>query len=104
MTLASGKESGGIEFTSDVVLGLQLFGVGFMQDFDSEEAKEKDPRELEIVALKNRTGALGSAYLRYRPKWNVMRDATPALKAKADEERQKAKERKAARREGKKGK
>ena len=104
LTLASGKESGGIEFTSDVVLGLQLFGVGFMPDFDSEEAKEKDPRELEIVALKNRTGALGSAYLRYRPAWNVMRDATPELKAKADEERQKAKERKAARREGKKSK
>lgn len=94
LTLSSGKESGGIEYTADVVLGMQLLGAG-LSGFNEEEAKEKDPRQLEIVALKNRTGALGSAYLRYWPAWNVMRDA-PELKAELARLRKEAKEAKAA--------
>lgn len=94
LTLSSGKESGGIEYTADVVLGMQLLGVG-LPGFNEEEAKEKETRQLEIVALKNRTGALGSAFVNYWPAWNVMMDA-PELKAELAEMRKEAKEAKAA--------
>ena len=60
------KESGGIEYTADVIWGLQL---SIMNDemFDKEkalktkreavvEAKKKRPREVELVCLKNRYG------------------------------------------------
>lgn len=94
LTLSSGKESGGIEYTADVVLGMQLLGAG-LPGFNEEEAKEKETRQLEIVALKNRTGALGSAFVNYWPAWNVMMDA-PKLKAELARLRKEAKEAKAA--------
>ena len=43
------KESGAIEYSSDVLIGLQFKGVG--KDFDIFEAKNKDPRELEARQL-----------------------------------------------------
>ena len=52
------KESGAIEYSSDVVLGLQLAGVGG-QDFDVNKAKSQDPRQIELVILKNREGKIG---------------------------------------------
>lgn len=52
------KESGAIEYSSDVLLGLQLKGVG-CKDFDVNIEKSKDPREVELVVLKNRNGASG---------------------------------------------
>ena len=53
------KESGAIEYSSDVLIGLQLKGAG-TQDFDVTEAKSKNPREIELVILKNRNGQTGS--------------------------------------------
>ena len=102
LTLASGKESGGIEFTSDVVLGIQLLGVG-TASFNVEEARAKKVRELEVVVLKNRTGALGTACLQYWPRWNIMRDATKELKERALKAQVAAVER-AAKEQGKKRK
>lgn len=58
ITFASFKESGGIEFSSDVVIGLQLAGVG-RADFNVNQAKAKDPREIELVMLKNRQAKTG---------------------------------------------
>lgn len=52
------KESGAIEYSSDVVIGLQLAGVG-TSDFNVNEAKAKDPREIELTILKNREGKIG---------------------------------------------
>jgi replicative DNA helicase len=52
------KESGAIEYSSDVLIGLQLEGVG-QGDFDTEQAKRNNPREIELVILKNRNGATG---------------------------------------------
>lgn len=96
LTMASGKESGGIEFTADIILGLQFIEVG-TSGFDADAAKEQPIRELEIAVLKNRSGSTGSAYIRYWPKWNLMIDASKELKAKADAARK-------ARRESKKSK
>ena len=53
------KESGAIEYSSDVLIGLQLKGAGD-KDFDPTEAKKKDPREIELVILKNRNGQTGA--------------------------------------------
>jgi replicative DNA helicase len=68
LDLESQKESGGIEYTADVVLGLQL---QIMHDsiFEDEkkigekrrlvkEAKKENPRKVELVCLKNRYGPL----------------------------------------------
>ncbi len=52
------KESGSVEYSSDVLIGLQLKGAG-KKDFDETEAKAKAPREIELVILKNRNGKTG---------------------------------------------
>lgn len=52
------KESGAIEYSSDILIGLQLKGAG-QNDFDATEAKSKNPREIELVILKNRNGKTG---------------------------------------------
>lgn len=52
------KESGAIEYSTDVLIGLQLIGVG-SKSFDVDAAKSKNPREIEAVILKNRNGRTG---------------------------------------------
>ena len=52
------KESGAIEYSTDVLIGLQLKGTG-ESNFDVDEAKAKHPREIEAVILKNRNGVTG---------------------------------------------
>lgn len=59
VTMEAFKESGAIEYSADVLLGLQLQGAGG-KDFDVNEAKSKTPREVELVVLKNRNGKTGS--------------------------------------------
>lgn len=54
--MESFKESGAVEYSSDVLLALQLAGTG-EAGFDANAAKLRDPRELELVMLKNRSGA-----------------------------------------------
>ena len=63
---SSFKESGGIEYTADVIWGLQLSVMnGELFDKDSKlkakreavkEAKIANPRDIELVCLKNRYG------------------------------------------------
>lgn len=68
------KESGAIEYSSDVLIGLQLKGTGKTgtAGFDVNAAKNKDPREIEAVILKNRNGATGiTVPFSYRPKFNL---------------------------------
>lgn len=52
------KESGAIEYSVDVLFGLQLQGVG-EPDFNVDKAKQADPREIELVLLKQRQGKTG---------------------------------------------
>ena len=76
------KASGGIEYTADVVIGLQY---SFMSDTsgksDSEielldrEAKSKYPREMQTVILKNRNGSVGEyTDFIYEPKHNYFEE------------------------------
>ena len=60
VTMEAFKESGAIEYSSDILIGLQLKGAG-KKDFDANEAKRKDPREVELVILKNRNGRTGDS-------------------------------------------
>jgi len=73
------KESGGIEFSADVVWGLQLQCLNNDPIFDKEtglkqkrekirEAKAANPRKIELCALKNRYGIANySCYFNYYP-------------------------------------
>lgn len=64
VTMSAFKESGGIDYSADVLLGLQARGAG-RQGFNIDEEKRKDPRELELKILKNRSAGLGEP-LRFR--------------------------------------
>ena len=69
------KETGGLEYGSDIVIGLQLKGTG-SKNFDVNEAKKKDPREIELVILKNRNGRTGDKLeFRYYPMFNCFMEA-----------------------------
>ncbi len=68
------KESGAIEYSSDVLIGLQLKGVD-ENNFDVDEAKMKNPREVELKILKNRNGATGDIVdFNYYPKFNYFKE------------------------------
>lgn len=70
VTMEAFKESGAIEYSSDVLIGLQLEGSG-KKDFDANEAKKKSPREIELIILKNRNGSTGDKLgYRYYPLFN----------------------------------
>lgn len=85
------KESGGIDFGCDVIMGLQLAGVGTF-DFDVNEAKAKNPREIELVFLKNREAAVGDIikYL-YYPKFNHFQETNEDVKAEREYKAEQAK-------------
>lgn len=74
VTMEAFKESGAIEYSSDVLIGLQLKGAG-KKDFDANEAKKKSPREIELVILKNRNGSTGDRLeFRYYPLFNYFKE------------------------------
>ena len=76
VSMQSFKESGAIEYSSDILIGLQLKGAGQKDPetgkaFDPTEAKKKNPREIELVILKNRNGQTGTKIaLEFYPLFN----------------------------------
>lgn len=69
------KESGAIEYSSDVLIGLQFEGTG-KNDIDIKEAKRDPTRKIEVVVLKNRNGRTGkpdTAYT-YFPAYNYFKE------------------------------
>ena len=70
------KESGAIEYSSDVLIGLQFAGAG--KDLDLNEARRKDPREIELVILKSRNGRTGDKLgYYYHPLFNYYEEKKP---------------------------
>lgn len=62
ISMAAFKESGAIEYSSDVLLGLQLAGAGAgNKDFNVDMAKSQEPRQIELKILKNRRGKTGDS-------------------------------------------
>lgn len=76
VTMEAFKESGAIEYSSDILIGLQLKGVG-SSNFNVDEAKRKNPREIELVILKNRNGkTVEKVSFEYYPLFNYFREFT----------------------------
>lgn len=75
INMAAFKESGAIEYGSDVLIGLQFAGTGD-SDFDVDEARAKDPKEIEFCILKNRNGRItpGGIPMRFYPVFNCFTD------------------------------
>lgn len=79
VSMAAFKESGAIEYTSDVVIALQPQGmIKGDKDTDKsanretiERCKNSELRRLEIVVLKNRNGRLGTVLADYRTLFNL---------------------------------
>lgn len=70
INMAAFKESGAIEYSSDVLLGLQIKGSDQFKSGEgnkshnyreTESKKKRDPREIELKILKNRNGKLVDA-------------------------------------------
>ena len=77
ISMAAFKESGGIEYGADVLIGLQLTGLkiekGKVTNLD--ELKSQPCREMEAVILKNRNGRTGGRIpFQYRPRFNVFNE------------------------------
>lgn len=75
INLAAMKESGALEYSADIVLGLQLQGAGSSKARSSKEwvndRMKEDPRRLEMKVLKNRNGRRGeSLYFDYYALFN----------------------------------
>lgn len=74
VTMEAFKESGAIEYSSDVLIGLQLKGAG-QNGFDPTAEKEKDPRQVELVVLKNRHGPAGKRVaFEYYPRFHYFKE------------------------------
>lgn len=69
------KESGAIEYTADILIGLQFEGQDNTQDFDLTKAKSEEPRKIELVILKNRSGEIGKKVCySYYPMFNLFEE------------------------------
>ena len=82
VSMASFKESGAIEYSSDVLMGLQFEGIDFkkagegIRDFKQvEELYRKNPRQIELKILKNRKGRLNDKVsFSYYPMFNLFKE------------------------------
>lgn len=91
------KESGGIEYTADVVWGLQLQCMN-SEVFDKKdgikakrqvvrEAKKANPRKIELLCLKNRYGISSfSCYFDYYPEFDLFTEGTLSAEFEVSEE------------------
>lgn len=52
---ASAKESGNVEYSADIMIGLQFENVGG-KNFDEKKARKQDIRKIELIIQKNRRG------------------------------------------------
>ena len=85
--LSSYKESGAVEYSSDILLGLQFLGQSDKvpkkngeglkyKHVDIEEAKRRNPRDMELKLLKNRNGSMvnNTQHFYYYPMFNVFEE------------------------------
>lgn len=77
VSLESFKESGGIEYTADILLGLQPQGIDTnSKNFDFQTFKKQTIREVEFVILKNRFGPTeNKVAFSYRPCFNYFEES-----------------------------
>ncbi|EDS71872.1 DnaB-like helicase C-terminal domain protein [Anaerofustis stercorihominis DSM 17244] len=96
VTMTAFKESGAIEYSSDVLIGLQPQGLQFAKNNTEkeenrkiiEECKLSDERYIELVILKNRNGRTGGkVFFKFIPKYNYFEETD-----KHEEEREEVKQ------------
>ncbi len=87
ISLRAFKESGAIEYSSDVLIGLQFdFNGEKPTDDDINDWKRQDPRKIELKILKNRNGQTGdSIKYHYYPKFNLFKETGLKSSDKAKE-------------------
>jgi replicative DNA helicase len=69
------KESGAVEYSADVLMGLEFASAG-SKDYSEKAEKRKDPREIRLVVLKNRNGkAWEAANFKYHSFFNYYEEA-----------------------------
>ncbi len=89
VNLSSFKESGSIEYSSDVLIGLQYDGMDY-EDKESEKnrtsrirnllqdmvkkGKSGESQNIQVKILKNRNGSKGDAYVKFYPMFNYFED------------------------------
>lgn len=91
VTMSAFKESGVIEYTSDVLVGIQHDGMDYFEGEktamrearirellkeNTERANRGEGIDLQIKVLKNRSGRKGSCVLRYFPMFNYYEELT----------------------------
>lgn len=87
ISMTAFKESGAIEYSSDVLIGLQFRDVETVdengkrkknKDFDVNKAKEENPRRVDMKVLKNRNGKITSEPLHFLfyPAFNLYQETT----------------------------
>lgn len=77
------KESGAIEYSSDVLIGLQLQKIGKL---DITALKRQDIRKVELIILKNRSGVVGDKInFDFKAKYNVFTEITGKIQANTEE-------------------
>ncbi len=75
VSMSDFKESGAIEYSADVLIGLEFAGAG--DDYNEKAEKAKDPREIRLVILKNRNyKAWTSTTFKYFQKFNYFKEST----------------------------
>ena len=90
VSMASFKESGAIEYTSDVLIGLQYYGWDWKEKEKENErimrlngiskqmsmlAKQGSFQPIQAKILKNRNGVKGDLFFEFFPKFNYFREA-----------------------------
>lgn len=77
VAMKSFKESGHIEYTCDVLIGLQLRGVS-NNEIDEMEAKRREDREIQAVILKSRNAPPGYKIdYTFKAKFNYFEEGVP---------------------------
>lgn len=92
VNLAAFKESGAVEYSSDVLIGLQYDGMDY-RDKEKEQDRKKRIRELldemadrakngkaqdiQVKILKNRNGSKGTLSMKFYPMFNYFHETTP---------------------------
>ena len=92
VNLASFKESGAIEYSSDVLIGLQYDGMDYQEGESDgtrqkrlrglmkqviEDGKAGRPQKIQVKILKNRNGSKGEAPIDFYPMFNYFTDQEP---------------------------
>jgi len=103
VNLASFKESGAIEYSSDVLIGLQYDGMDYQTGEgyknpnylkrvysevikpNEELASKGQSIDIQVKVLKNRNGKRGNAVLQFVPMFNCFIDNTPALASSVED-------------------